>query len=264
MSTLEIIFFAILQGIFEFLPISSTGHLLLFAHWLNVEAFPIWLLIAVHIGSLLAILYYARGKLKECFLKKTNSLNLPPKHKLLIMLVISTIPLVIFALLFGGNIQQIETSKDSFGFLLGIFTLINALVLFWLYYLQKKNRRESAFTNMKAFVIGIFQGLAIIPGFSRSGFAIFGGRIQGIETLQSVWFSLLLSIPAIAGAGVYLFLGDLASLTQFNPMQFVIAFVVSFISSVLSVHLLISLVKKIGFLPFALYGIVLAGLIFII
>jgi len=190
-KTFDIIILAILQGIAEFLPVSSSGHLVLGQHLLGLKVPGITLEVALHAGTLLATLAYYRNALlrivKGLFSGSRESLQLA------LNIIVSAIPAVLFYLLFKKRIEGAFEDPRTIGVAL-LFTGIILLGLRWV------PSREEGVSFWRALFIGLAQAVAVLPGVSRSGMTISAARLSGISPEKAAEFSFLASIPLIAGA----------------------------------------------------------------
>lgn len=248
MSTLEAIFLGLIQGITEFLPISSSGHLVLVQNLLglkNIKEFIVFDVIC-HLGTLLAIFIVFAKKIKEIVLHEREML-----YKILVAL------LPLFPLLF--ILKPIKALFDQPQYL-GYFFLCTALIL----YVGIRFGRESSAAEMPkrswrdALTIGLFQAFAILPGISRSGSTISGARLLGWRYEQAITFSFLLAIPTILG-GVIVELSQVLlkphdhPLPQLSWIQYAAGFLFSFIFGLISLIFLQRLATKQRFMYFVWY-----------
>ncbi len=213
------IFLGLVQGLTEFLPVSSSGHLVLMQKILGINALPVFFMAMVHLGTLGAVLLFFRKELVREFRDP------PEAGKLLKRVVIGSVPVV----LVGCVAQQFV--KAIFGnlVLVGLGFLVTAALLFWSKRLALGQKRFQDLTNLQTLTIGLFQAVAVFPGISRSGATIVGGLSQKLDRESAFKFSFYLSIPAIIGANV-LQLKNLPNLT-FLPQSLVgmvAAFVVGY------------------------------------
>lgn len=205
-----------IQGLSEFLPISSTGHLVLFEHLFKIpqNSFGLSFDASLHLGTLLAILVY----FFKDYLKALKS------QKMIINLIIGTIPAVIFGLLFE---KAIETNVRQL-WVIGIALIAFSLVMI---YAEKIGKRIHEIKNISlrdSLLIGLFQSLALIPGVSRSGSTISAGLFLNLKRQDAARFAFMLSGPVIAGAGSKKFLEvALSGSTTSSEMSFFIAGMVS-------------------------------------
>ncbi len=260
MTLLNAIILGILQGITEFLPISSSGHLVLGEELLgmNVEALKVFDVV-VHMGSLLAILIYFRSDIWMMIQSLGKFLTgkwKDPYVKLIAFILIGTIPAVIV----GFTLEDIIDGAFRNVNAVAIWMMVIGL-LFFIGEWKHDKEKISEITLWKSLFIGCAQAMALIPGISRSGSTIVAGLFQGINRVDAARFSFLLGIPAIAGAGLLTALkipenGGL----HMEILPLVCGFISSFIFGLLSVHFLMKFLKKHSLRIFALY-LILLGLV---
>ena len=239
------VLFGILQGILEFLPVSSSGHLVLFQKIFGVNVDCLLFDIVLHLGTLVAvcIVYYKSifEIIKHPFCEKAQKL------------VIATVPTVLVVLLFKNAI------KNSFqGDYLFIGFFVTAIIMFIADYSARHNYQYKSLGYGNAMVMGLFQGLAIFPGISRSGSTITAGITQGIRRSESAEFSFLMSIPAILGSLVFeLFDIGAGSLNVSFPILLA-GFLSSAVSGYLAIKVMLKVIKKAKFVWFGVYLAVLS------
>lgn len=210
MTWWQAILLGVVQGATEFLPISSSGHLVLLQHLFGLTEPELVFDISVHMGTLLAVLYYFRADLKAiiwaCTRRVLNS-NTPghrphrashpnPDVRLAVLIVIGSIPTAVIGLCLYRYIDQIFSSL----MLVGIMLIITGTFLWVTRRLPSGDKDVSSFTKKMALGIGLIQGLAIMPGISRSGSTIATGLLLGLNRETAARYSFLLSVPAIVGA----------------------------------------------------------------
>ena len=243
LSLLQIIILSIIQAVTEFLPISSSAHLLLPSKVLGWPDQGIIFDITVHFATLMAVLIYFRDE----FLRFSFY-----SSKIFVFLVISTLPIMLIALLVEG-VGDYRWSLTSIAYANIFFALL-------LYISEKTSQQQysnSDMTAKHAIVIGLFQTFSLISGASRSGTAITGSLFLSYKKSEAAKYSLMLSIPTILGALIFSFSEyntlkeDIYILTTF------IAFLTTFIVSYLSISLFLGLVKRLGYMPFIVYRLVL-------
>jgi undecaprenyl-diphosphatase len=259
MSIEQIIVLAIVQGISEFLPISSSGHLILIP---AVTGWPDQGLatdIMVHIGSLFAIIVYFWRDVGRLLrgLGDLVRFSLTDNARLALYIILATIPAVIFALILKktGVLEQIRGAE-----IVGWNAIIFGILL---YLTDKYGSRFKTMADMRlapAIMIGCAQALALIPGTSRSGITISAARALGFERSESARFSFLLGMPAIAGAGV-LTLYEFYKSDETIPPETLITAGLSFLASLAAITFLMALVKRMSFLPFVLYRLALSAVL---
>ncbi|MFN4141927.1 undecaprenyl-diphosphate phosphatase [Aestuariivirga sp.] len=260
MLIVQIIVLALIQGITEFLPISSSGHLLL------VPALTGWpdqgLLtdVMVHMGSFLAVVVYFW---RDCVKLSTGSIELLRGEvtawgRLALLILLGTIPAVLFGVFL-----------DKIGFMDAVrqmpqIVAWNAIVFGILLYLCDRyglsSRRMSDMTWLTALIIGIAQAIAIIPGTSRSGITMTAARALGFERPEAARFAFLLGIPAIAGAGI-LKLGDAVSSGEAITFGMMLTAILTFFVALGTITVLMKMVRYVSFLPFAIYRVLLGALL---
>lgn len=239
-TLLEAIILGLVQGITEWLPISSSGHLVLAQHLLEVEE-PVVFDVVLHFGSVLVIfLVFWKDILKiiRGFFKGEEYAK-----KFVAMLVIASVPIGFIGYFFNEPIKgTFESTK-----VVGISLLITAVLLF-LSKFPKEKKKELTWKNTIA--MGLFQALAILPGVSRSGSTISSGLFFGVKREEAAKFSFLLAIPAILGANV-LEISNVSQVSELGPL--IIATVVTVISGFLSLKLLLKIIKNNYFHHFGWY-----------
>ena len=248
LSSIEILILSIIQGVSEFLPISSIAHLVLVSKYYVFNNQNLLIDICLHLGSLLAIIIYFRDDL----------FNFVKNKKFLIKILIGTIPIIPIGYIFfqTGIINQLRNLEvigwTSFAF--GILLYISDKT-------KIKKKIETDFSNKSAIFIGMFQVLALIPGVSRSGITITSGRLLGFNRFDSAKVSFLLSIPTLLAASI---LGIYNIYREASPeLNFlaIIAVIFSFIFSYLTIMIFLNFIKKFSLKIFVIYRIVVSILI---
>lgn len=247
LSLFQTIVLSIIQAITEFLPISSSAHLLLPSKVLGWPDQGILFDITVHFATLLAVLIYFRDE----FLKINFYLS-----RTFLYLVLSTLPIVLIVL-FVDEVGDYRWSLSSIAYA----NLFFALLLL----LSEKislNKLTNSDMNIKhAVVIGLFQTFSLISGASRSGTAITGSLLLGYKKEEAAKYSLMLSIPTILGALIFSF-GDINTLTDdIDILTTFIAFLTTFTVSYFSISIFIKLVKQLGYMPFIVYRLILGSVL---
>jgi undecaprenyl-diphosphatase len=247
---IEILILSAVQGISEFLPISSSAHLILVSNFFDLKTSSLLIDISLHLGSLFAIIFYFR---KDLFDLRRN-------QKLLILIIIGSIPLVIFGYILHTTelIYLLRNIK-----IIAWTTLLFGIILFFAD--QKKiDQNLSTNLNVKSIIfIGMMQILALIPGVSRAGITITAARFLKFNRVDSSKISFLLSIPALAGAS---FLGLKDVFNQSIDINFLIIFTVilSFLFSYFSVKFFLIYINKFSLNFFVIYRILVSFILFII
>ena len=245
---IEVLILSAIQGISEFLPISSSAHLILVSSLYEFKNSSLLIDISLHLGSLFAIIYYFREDL----------LNVRSNKRLLGLIIIGSIPLIIvgYVLYSTGIIYNLRNIK-----VIAWTTLVFGIIL----YLADKNRFDkkiSSNLNLQSILfISLFQVLSLVPGVSRAGITITAARILKFNRLDSGKISFLLSIPALTGAS---FLGLKDVFTQsieFNYLV-IIAILTSFIFSFVTVKFFLIYINKFSMNAFVIYRIIIALILF--
>lgn len=189
MSWLDLIFLSVIQGVAEFLPISSSGHLVVFEAILGISSNQTDLNIALHFGTLLSILVFYRKRIVELF---------QSDRRVIPLLIVGTIPAVII----GLTMKTLFEEQLESALLAGIMLPLTGVVLLWSSRAKPGDKVYTEMSYVHALIIGTFQAAAILPGLSRSGFTISAGLLLGQKKSSAATFSFLLAIPAILGATV--------------------------------------------------------------
>ena len=250
-----------IQGLTEFLPISSSAHLLLPSLLFGLNDLGLSFDIAVHAGTLIAVIYYFRKEialmLKSFFLSDKDLL---PHRNLAISLIVATIPIVIAGLFVKDLIEQRIFNVEH----IAIANIIFAGILLFAYLKRKDIKNLYSVTLYSALFIGVFQSLALLPGASRSGTAITAALVLGFNLKDASKFSFMLSIPTIFGALVFLIIEMKSTLEAFNLMNLIIGFFISMIIAFLTIKLFLNFVERIGMIPFVIYRIILGVFLIIL
>ncbi len=249
-NIIEVIILSAIQGISEFLPISSSAHLILVSSLYEFKSNSLLIDISLHLGSLFAIIYFFRKDL----------LDIRNNKRLLILIILGSIPLAIFGYILysTGLIYNIRNIK-----VIAWTTLIFGIIL----YIADQNRFDKKIsTNLNfqtIFFISFFQILALIPGVSRAGITITAARILKFNRVDSSKISFLLSIPALSGASFIGLKDVFKGSIEFNYLIF-IAIISSFIFSFITVKFFLNYINKFSMNAFVIYRIIIALIIFAI
>lgn len=261
MDSLQAIVLAIVQGLSEFLPISSSGHLILVPHFLGWTDQGLAFDVAVHVGTLFAVVAYFRQQLFAMTRAWFGSLaggGMTPDARLAWCVVIGTIPVGVVGLLFSDLIEKMLRNPLFVAGTLSVFGL-----LMWLAdRLGRQQRDEYSVGWRDAILIGCAQALALMPGTSRSGVTMTMARTLGLTREAAARFSFLLAVPGIAMAGGYellQLLGQPDGSVDWSMMS--LGLVVSAVTGYLCIHWLLKIIGRIGLAPFAIYRFALAALI---
>ena len=212
-NLVEAIILGIIQGLTEFLPVSSSGHLVLLQQLFGLKEAELFFDVCVHLGTLVAVMIVFRQEIKNIILallrlgalagrkdRLLSTVAADPELKMALLIVIGTIPTAVLGLLFNRIADRLFSSA----FMVGVMLMVTGLLL-WITRRTTPNNHPPGvdrLTAKNAILIGIMQGLAIIPGISRSGSTISIGLLLGVNRELAARYSFLLSIPAIVGAGL--------------------------------------------------------------
>lgn len=261
MTVEQIIVIAVVQGLTEFLPISSSGHLILvpnIMHWPDQGQFVD---VMVHVGTLFAILIYFWRDVWRITLGGLELFKgrITYEGRLAIYIVLATIPAVAFGLFLEKldmpalerNVAVVAWNTILYGLLMLVADMVGP-----------QERTIDNMTLSSALIIGVAQALALIPGTSRSGVTMTAARFLGFTRSDAARFSFLLGIPAIAGAGV-LTLGKALASGDAITMDAIYCAILTFFAGLAAIAFLMALVRRISFLPFVLYRMVLGGFLLV-
>lgn len=246
MQILFLLILGILQGICEFLPISSSGHLVLFSNIFGITD-SLFVSIILHVATLLAILVVFK---KEIFYMISH-----PFSKESMNIVIATIPTALIVLILMPIINQSFT-----GSFLAVSFLISSILLVAVEYYSKRHKQSKEFTYKNAIIMGIAQGLAVFPGISRSGTTISAGLFSGGDKENCAKFSFLMSIPVIILSMILEIIKIFIykETVSVNIVGIVGAFIFAFVIGILSIKLMIKLTSKLNFKWFSLYLLIIS------
>ena len=254
MEILNIIILSFIQGVTEFLPISSSSHLVLLAELSDYPDQGLGFDIALHAGSLLAVLIYFKSELKKILFLTHDG------QQYIKLMFIASIPLPIMGIIFVDYISLYMRNIQS----IAVMTIFFALLL---YFADKNRENKKDILNVSQttiIFIGLMQTLAIMPGVSRAGVVITAALIVGFNRNDSIKISFLLSIPAILMASTYQITQLLDSNDILLIREYFFGFLFSFIFSYLTIRLFISTINRITFSPYIIYRIVLGTFLLVI
>jgi len=255
MSFLYAILLGVLQGLTEFIPVSSSGHLVLAQHFLGLgESSDILFELFMHLGTLAAVLIYFRGMLWDMFVSMfswRNTMNQEThrmNRNLIVYLAIASVMTALFYMLFDSTLQGVYSQPMLVAVLLlftGAFVMVSD-------YLKDSGIPASNMGFLRAVIIGLAQGIAILPGISRSGATITASLATGIKRREAASFSFLLSIPAILGANLSQ-IKSFAKLDITHLHSYLAGFFFSFAVGYLVIAFLINLIEQGKLKYFAVY-----------
>jgi len=244
----EIILLSIIQGVTEFLPVSSSAHLILISKYFNFGNQNLTLDISLHLGSLVAIVFYF----------KKDLLNFINNKILFLKIILSSIPVMVFGffLIKLNLIDYLRSYK-----IIGWSTILFGILLFFSDLIKVKKDINKDFKYGSALYIGFFQVLALIPGVSRSGITITAGRFLNFSRVDSTKISFLISIPTLAAVSLYNLQNLLIEKNfEISLLNFLGVFL-SFVFSYITIKFFLQFLKKFSLLSFVIYRVILGSLI---
>ena len=256
MPVFHIIVLAIIQGLTEFLPVSSSAHLILGSRVLGWEDQGLVFDVATHLGTLLAVLVYFREDLFSMLRSCTTHLqdrNLQQHRTMVIYLAVASIP----ALAVGYLAHDLVETYLRDVRVIATTTIVFGLVLWLADAVGRRSRDLSQFTLRDVVMIGLAQTLALVPGVSRSGVTITAGRFLGFSPDASARFSFLLAIPIIGAAGAYGALRVATGDAPINWAQFGMAVAFAAVAGWVCIAVFLALLKRVGLMPFVIYRLLL-------
>ena len=241
---IEIFILSLIQGITEFIPVSSSSHLIIISEYFNFENQKIEIDIGLHIGSFFAVITYFR---KDIY-------NFVKNKDLFFKILISSLPIMMagYLLIKFNLVEHLRNIK-----IIGWTTLIFGIILYLSDKSEVKNQIENNYTIRSAFIIGFFQILSLIPGVSRSGITITGGRLLKFKRYDSAKISFLLSIPTLAAVSIF-GLNNLFNSESFNfSFLIVISILFSFFFSLITIKYFLNYIQKFSLNIFVIYRVIL-------
>jgi len=244
-DNIEIFILSLIQGVSEFLPVSSSAHLVLFSEYYEFNNQNLLIDISLHLGSLIAIIFYFRRDL----------FNFVQNKSFLIKIILGTIPIIpVGYILYKTELINFLRSLEVIGWM----SLIFGILLYISDKFEITKKIDTGFTNSSAILIGLFQVLALIPGVSRSGITITSGRLLGFSRFDSAKISFFLSIPTLGAAsllGIYNIYKEGSAELNFLA---IIAVIFSFVFSYFTIVLFLNFIKKFSLNVFVIYRIILS------
>lgn len=256
MELIQIVVLALIQGLTEFLPISSSAHLILVPVITGWEDQGLAFDVAVHLGTLSAVVFYFRKDLMTMsrdWFGSVSGRGMQGDARLAWGVLLGTIPVGLAGLLFKDVIEQDLRGAG----VIAATTIIFGLLLWGVDYLGRKNRSEHQIGWKDILVIGVAQAIALIPGTSRSGITITAGLMMGLTREAAARFSFLLSIPVIVLAGGLKTLDLIESQLSVDWVALLLGILISAISAYLVIHYFLIALNRIGMWPFVVYRIAL-------
>jgi len=243
-SFIEAAFLGIIQGLTEWLPISSSGHLVIVQQLLHIKI-SLFFDVMLHFGTLLAVIVFMRKDILE-ILKSLLKLDFTSQSgKLLLFVIIGSIPITFFGFFFHEIIEAMFSNL----YVVGLSLLITGAIL----YLTKNTRGKKKLRLKDSILVGIVQAFALIPGISRSGSTISTGLLRDIDKKLAFKFSFLLAVPAVIGANLLELTNVIVGNIQINLLQAIVSTLISFIAGYISLKFLYNLLQKGKFYLFCYY-----------
>lgn len=255
MPVLHLILVAIVQGITEFLPVSSSGHLILLPNLTGLEDQGLIIDVAVHVGTLGAVVLYFRHDVARAiagFLKIRDQTN--PDARLALGLIVATIPVVLagFLMRFSG----LEDAVRSVA-IVGWTTLVFGVVLYWADQNGPTEKSAEDWSMKDAMIMGVYQAFALIPGTSRSGITITAARQLGYKRSDAARLAMLMSIPTIIASGTLIGIEVAADMNAAAARDSAIGAAFAFVAALLALHFMMRLLRSVSFTPYVVYRIFL-------
>ncbi len=253
MTIIEAMLLGLVQGLTEFIPVSSSGHLIIAHELFDTTSDSLAFDVALHIGTLLALLLF----FKKDIMKLLKNLFKKNKDGALARLILyATIPAVIVGLLFGGIIDDHARTTLVVACTLGV---VGVIMLLSEKCASSSVDKDNVPSTKQGLIVGFAQSLALIPGVSRSGATMTAGFFVGMSREQAARFSFLLSIPIIAGSAAGIMIRDADSLNFDSTL--LIGVITAFASGLFAIKFMLRIIGKVGLKPFAYYRIVMAAVV---
>jgi len=251
MDFVNIILLSLIQGITEFLPISSSAHLIIFSEIFNNSKQDITIDVFAHFGTLLAVVWYFREEL----IKILRTYKINEVNNLGNCLILGTLPILVFGFFLRDFIEVNLRNQNVI-----IFSMIFFGILLIVFEYLRGVRSLNELTWKDSVVLGLFQTFALVPGASRSALVIMGAFYLGFRSVDALKISFLLAIPTLA----IIFFGE-NYLINFNYKikisELLLVILFSFMTAIITIHYFLKLINKIGLLPFVIYRFLLAGIL---
>ncbi|MBX3055334.1 MAG: undecaprenyl-diphosphatase UppP [Anaerolineae bacterium] len=260
MSIIEAIFLGILQGATEFLPISSSGHLVIIPAVVDMPPADLTMIGVLHLGTLLAVLVYFWRDLWGILTAVLRDLRrkqplASTEARLGWLIVVGSIPAVVLGLLFESKLEEIFSQPEAAAF----FLLITAVLLVIGERMMSGQKSVAQMRWADTLIIGSFQAFALLPGISRSGSTIVGGLIRGLDRPTATRFSFLLGVPAIMGAGLLSLLDIVSAQASEAAIVYAAGFVAAAVTGYLCIAFLLRWVRSHTLYIFAVYCAIVGG-----
>lgn len=260
MPLFHLILVAVIQGLTEFLPVSSSGHLILLPQLTGLEDQGQTIDVAVHVGTLFAVILYFWKDMRMAFLGMPQLfLGRADTEgaRLALLLLISSIPVIAFGLILKlTGLVDILRSITVIGWAMLIF----GIVLYWADQFGETGKTQKDWSLTDAMVVGVWQAIALIPGTSRSGITITGARFMGYSRHDAAKLAMLMSVPTIIASGAFLAGEAMVNADMATLRDGAFAAVLAFFAALLALSLMMRLLQSVSFTPYVIYRMAL-GLI---
>ncbi|MGR3548249.1 MAG: undecaprenyl-diphosphate phosphatase [Roseovarius sp.] len=257
MALFHIFLVAVVQGITEFLPISSSGHLILLPNLLHIPDQGQIIDVAVHVGTLFAVILYFWSDMRSAILGLPRLMTGradTPGARMALLLIVSSVPVMA-----AGLLLKVTGLNDALRSItvIGWATIIFGVLLYWADQKGETVRTSEGWTLRDAILLGLWQVIALIPGTSRSGITITGARVMGFARGDAARLSMLMSVPTIIASGVLLGAEAAMQADMGVIRDGAIAAVLAFVAALLALSLMMRLLRSVSFTPYVIYRMVL-------
>lgn len=264
MALTHLLILALIQGVTEFLPISSSGHLILLPNLTGMEDQGQVIDVAVHVGTLFAVILYFWRDVKVVTVGSTRLIRGKiDTHGAFwaLCLILATIPVILFGLVL--NLTGLDDALRSTA-VIGWMMLIFGIVLYWADQTGPVEKTATQWSIKDAAIMGLWQALALIPGTSRSGITITAGRQLGYDRESAARLAMLMSIPTIIASGTLLGVEVVQTADMAAARDGAIAAVFSFLAALAALALMFKLLKSVSFTPYVIYRVILGIILLLI
>lgn len=264
MSLFYLLIVAIIQGLTEFLPVSSSGHLILLPNLTGMADQGQFIDVAVHVGTLGAVILYFWRDVREGLLGVPRMLTGridTPGAKLAFLLAVATVPVILFGLVL--KVTGLDDGMRSIA-VIGWTMLGFGLVLYWVDQKGAEAKTDADWSLRDAIIMGLWQAVALIPGTSRSGATISGARALGYKREDGTRLAMLMSIPTILASGLLLGLETAGDADWAAFRDGAIAAAMAFVAALLALSLMMRLLRSVSFTPYVIYRVILGVVLLII
>ena len=255
MDLIQVIILSFIQGLTEFLPISSSAHLILFSNFFSSNIQSLNFDVSVHLGTFIAACVYFKDEISQMLSFFSNLDKESAGKKLLVNLIIAALPILIIGFFIRDLVEIFLRSPE----IIAYATIFFAVILYLTTKVKTQHSQLDSISPIQSLIIGLAQCLALIPGTSRSGVTISAGLALGVDSKVASRFSFLLAIPTIGAIACYQIISvDFASFTE-EYRSNLIGVVISFVIAYLTIDFFIKVIDRIGFMPFIIYRLVLGA-----